>query len=92
MAELAAVGAAIGCPISESGEDRMEVTARLGAFIADVETARSQPDVDRAALAGTPTGLAYDELDVTNDEERQAEMIAGASGSTSAGRRSWPGS
>ena len=32
MAELAAVGAAIGCPISESGEDRMAVTARLGAF------------------------------------------------------------
>ena len=31
-AELAGVGAAIGCPISESGEDRMEVTARLGAF------------------------------------------------------------
>ena len=32
MAELAAVGAAIGCPISESGEDRMAVTAKLGAF------------------------------------------------------------
>jgi 2-dehydropantoate 2-reductase len=32
MAELAAVGAAIGCPIAESGEDRMQVTARLGAF------------------------------------------------------------
>ena len=44
MAELAAIGAAIGCPISESGEDRMKVTARLGAFktsmLQDVEAGR----------------------------------------------------
>jgi len=32
MAEAAAIGAAIGCPISESGEDRLAVTATLGAF------------------------------------------------------------
>src|SRR4029079_4042101 len=32
MAELADIGAAIGCAISESGEDRIAVTARLGAF------------------------------------------------------------
>lgn len=32
MKELAEVGGAIGCPIGESSEDRMAVTARLGAF------------------------------------------------------------
>src|SRR4029079_9878858 len=32
MDELAAVGAEIDCPISETSEDRMAVTARLGAF------------------------------------------------------------
>ena len=32
MAEAAAIGARIGCPIAQSGEDRMEVTRKLGAF------------------------------------------------------------
>ncbi|MET0203017.1 MAG: 2-dehydropantoate 2-reductase [Casimicrobiaceae bacterium] len=32
MAEAAAIGAAIGCPIGQSGEDRMAVTRQLGAF------------------------------------------------------------
>jgi 2-dehydropantoate 2-reductase len=32
MAEAAAIGARIGCPIEESGADRMAVTRRLGAF------------------------------------------------------------
>jgi 2-dehydropantoate 2-reductase len=32
MAEAAAVGARIGCPIAERGEDRMAVTRKLGAF------------------------------------------------------------
>ena len=32
MAEAAEVGARIGCPIAESGVDRMAVTRRLGAF------------------------------------------------------------
>ena len=56
MAELAAVGAAIGCPISESGEDRMAVTARLGAFktsmLQDVEAGpadRARSPARRAA-------------------------------------------
>lgn len=44
MAEAARIGAAIGCPISESGEDRMAVTRKLGAFktsmLQDVEAAR----------------------------------------------------
>jgi predicted exporter len=44
--------------------------ARLGAFIADVETARSQPDVDRAALAGTPIRQALDALLVPGAEGR----------------------
>lgn len=32
MAEAAEIGARIGCPIKESGADRMKVTRRLGAF------------------------------------------------------------
>jgi 2-dehydropantoate 2-reductase len=55
MAEAAAVGAAIGCPISESGEDRMAVTARLGAFktsmLQDVEAGRM---IELEALVGAP--------------------------------------
>ncbi len=55
MAELAAVGAAIGCPISDSGEDRMAVTQRLGAFktsmLQDVEAGRR---LELEALLGAP--------------------------------------
>ena len=59
MAELAAVGAAIGCPIGESGEDRMAVTARLGAFktsmLQDVEAGRP---IELEALLGAPREIA----------------------------------
>jgi 2-dehydropantoate 2-reductase len=59
MAELAAVGASIGCPISESGEDRMAVTARLGAFktsmLQDVEAGRP---IELEALLGAPREIA----------------------------------
>jgi 2-dehydropantoate 2-reductase len=59
MAELAAIGAAIGCPISESGEDRTKVTARLGAFktsmLQDVEARRP---IELEALVGAPREIA----------------------------------
>jgi 2-dehydropantoate 2-reductase len=59
MAELAAVGAAIGCPISESGEDRTKVTERLGAFrtsmLQDVEAGRP---IELEALLGAPREVA----------------------------------
>lgn len=55
MAEAAEIGAAIGCPIEESGEDRMAVTARLGAFktsmLQDVEAGRT---IEIEALVGAP--------------------------------------
>ena len=45
MAEAAAIGARIGCPIAESGADRMAVTRKLGAFktsmLQDAEAGRS---------------------------------------------------
>ncbi len=45
MTEAAAIGARIGCPITESGEDRMAVTRKLGAFktsmLQDAEAGRS---------------------------------------------------
>jgi 2-dehydropantoate 2-reductase len=60
MAEAAAVGAAIGCPISESGEDRMAVTARLGAFktsmLQDVEAGRT---IELEALVGAPREIGH---------------------------------
>ena len=59
MAELASVGAAIGCPIRESGDDRMAVTARLGAFetsmLQDVEAGRP---IELEALLGAPREIA----------------------------------
>lgn len=59
MAELATIGAAAGCPISESGEDRMAVTARLGAFktsmLQDVEAERP---IELEALLGAPREIA----------------------------------
>ncbi len=70
MAEAAAIGAAIGCPIEESGEDRMAVTARLGAFktsmLQDVEAGRT---IELEALVGAPReigrriGLATPNID-----------------------------
>lgn len=55
MAEAAEIGGAIGCPISESGQDRMAVTARLGAFrtsmLQDVEAGRA---IELEALVGAP--------------------------------------
>ena len=59
MAELAAIGAAVGCPIAESGEERMAVTARLGAFktsmLQDVEAGRP---IELEALLGAPREIA----------------------------------
>jgi 2-dehydropantoate 2-reductase len=59
MAELAQIGSAIGCPISESGEDRMKVTERLGRFktsmLQDVEAGRP---IELEALVGAPRELA----------------------------------
>ncbi len=44
MAEAAAIGAQIGCPITQSGEDRMQVTRKLGALrtsmLQDVEAGK----------------------------------------------------
>jgi len=59
MAELAAIGAGIGCPIAESGEDRTKVTERLGAFktsmLQDVEAGRP---IELEALLGAPREIA----------------------------------
>jgi 2-dehydropantoate 2-reductase len=59
MAEAAETGARIGCPIAESGEDRMAVTRRLGAFktsmLQDAEAGRTM-EID--ALLGAPREIA----------------------------------
>lgn len=58
MAEAAEIGAAIGCPITESGEDRMLVTRKLGAFktsmLQDVEAGRA---IEVDALIGAPRAI-----------------------------------
>ncbi len=59
MAEAADVGAAIGCPIRESGPDRISVTRKLGAFrtsmLADAEAGRP---LELDALIGAPREIA----------------------------------
>ena len=59
MEEARAIGAAVGCPIAESGEARMAVTARLGAFktsmLQDLEAGRP---LELEALLGAPLELA----------------------------------
>lgn len=59
MDELAEIGAAIGCPVDESADDRMEVTERLGAFkssmLQDVEAGRP---IELEALVGAPCEIA----------------------------------
>ncbi len=59
MDELAAIGAAIDCAITESADDRMAVTARLGAFkssmLQDVEAGRP---IELEALVGAPREIA----------------------------------
>ena len=55
MAEASEIGACIGCPIEESGRDRVAVTRRLGAFktsmLQDVEAGRA---IELDALLGAP--------------------------------------
>jgi 2-dehydropantoate 2-reductase len=59
MDELAAIGAAIDCPIDQSTDDRMAITARLGAFkssmLQDVEAGRP---IELEALLGAPREIA----------------------------------
>jgi 2-dehydropantoate 2-reductase len=59
MDELALLGAKIGCPINETPDDRMAVTARLGAFkssmLQDVEAGRP---IELEALLGAPIEIA----------------------------------
>ncbi|HKK01899.1 MAG TPA: 2-dehydropantoate 2-reductase [Desulfuromonadales bacterium] len=59
MAEASDVGSRIGCPIAESGEDRMQVTRRLGAFktsmLQDAEAGRPL-EID--ALLAAPREVA----------------------------------
>ncbi len=59
MEEARAIGAAIGCPITESGEARLAVASKLGPFktsmLQDVETCRP---IELEALLGAPLELA----------------------------------
>ena len=59
MDEARSIGTAIGCRIEERGEDRIAVTARLGAFktsmLQDVEAGRP---IELEALLGAPLELA----------------------------------
>jgi 2-dehydropantoate 2-reductase len=59
MQEAAEIGAKIGCPIAQSGEDRMEVTRKLGAFktsmLQDVEASRP---IELDALVGVVREMA----------------------------------
>jgi len=70
MAEAAAIGARIGCPIEQSGEERMAVTRKLGAFktsmLQDAEAGRPL-ELDALVSAvreiGTRVGVPTPEID-----------------------------
>ncbi|OWW21370.1 2-dehydropantoate 2-reductase [Noviherbaspirillum denitrificans] len=70
MAEAAAIGAKIGCPIAQSGEDRMDVTRKLGAFktsmLQDAEAGKAL-EIDALVTAvheiGKLVGLATSNVD-----------------------------
>lgn len=59
MAEAKAIGAAIGCPIEQSGEERNAVTRKLGAFktsmLQDVEAGRA---LELDAMLAAPREIA----------------------------------
>jgi 2-dehydropantoate 2-reductase len=70
MREAAMIGAAIGCPIGQSGEDRMVITRKLGAFktsmLQDVEAGRPvEIDVLLSAVReiGSMVGQSTPQLD-----------------------------
>jgi len=70
MAEAAEIGGRIGCPIAESGEDRIQVTRKLGAFktsmLQDVEAGRAL-EIDALLAApreiGRKVGVATPNID-----------------------------
>jgi len=59
MNEAAEIGARIGCQITDSADDRHDITRKLGAFktsmLQDVEAGRS---LEIAALLGAPQEIA----------------------------------
>jgi 2-dehydropantoate 2-reductase len=71
MEEAKAIGARIGCPIAESGEDRSKVTRKLGAFktsmLQDVEAGRPV-ELDALVSAvreiGGQVGVATPHIDI----------------------------
>jgi len=87
MAEAAAVGEAIGCHISETGEDRNAVTRKLGAFrtsmLQDVEAGRPL-EID--ALLSAPreiaarVGIATPNMDALHGLTRLFASVRGLSG------------
>jgi 2-dehydropantoate 2-reductase len=70
MAEAAAIGAEIGCPIAQSGEDRLVITRQLGAFktsmLQDTEAGRGL-EIDAIVTAvhqiGGKLGMATPHID-----------------------------
>ncbi len=84
MAELSGLGSRIGCPIAETGEDRLAVTSRLGAFkpsmLQDVEAGRR---IELEALLGAPReiargiGMATPQLDRIH---AMTQLLAGSRG------------
>jgi 2-dehydropantoate 2-reductase len=84
MAEAAAIGTAMGCPISQSGEDRIAVSRKLGAFktsmLQDVEAGKP---VELDALVssvreiGERTGVATPNIDALLGLARVQAQVRG---------------
>lgn len=84
MAEAAEIGGRIGCPIAESGEDRMKVTRKLGAFktsmLQDVEAGRAL-EIDALLAApreiGRKVGVATPNMDALHGFIRLFAAVKG---------------
>ncbi|MEP7301808.1 MAG: transporter, partial [Caldimonas sp.] len=72
QARLAALpdAATLATRLAQATEDGALPAARLAAFLADVEAARSQLPFDRTALDGTPLATAVDALLLRGDASR----------------------
>ena len=84
MAEAAEIGGLIGCPIAETGEDRIKVTRRLGAFktsmLQDVEAGRAL-EIDALLAApreiGRKLGVATPNMNALHGLTRLLAAVRG---------------
>ena len=93
MREAAAIGAKIGCPISQSGEDRNAVTRQLGAFktsmLRDVEAGKPV-ELDALVSAVREIGEKTEHCDTQHRRAARVGALA-CEDARSVSVKTWPG-